>query len=230
MRTQRVRRLQRYLDDRPADGYTTAVCGSAVPIVNQVYSLLTSCSVDISGIEQLADTDGGSQRERSVGLGPALRRAWIGYQRRLDMAMADTGFDERRFPDSRVLRLCSDSAGSTISNIGRELGITRQGAAKVVGHLHDRGYVSVADSPTSGREKAVTLTVSGTRYLEVQREAVRTIERQLRKELGEEPLTALHRLLDVLDPGEEVRMRTYLSSRTTGLSPDDAPKRRDPNR
>jgi DNA-binding MarR family transcriptional regulator len=186
--------------------------------------------VDVSGTKPRADADAASQREPSVGLGPALRRAWIGYQRRLDMAMADAGFDERRFPDGPVLRLCSDSAGSTISNIGRELGITRQGAAKVVGHLHDRGYVSVADSPTSGREKSVTLTSSGTQYLAAQRDAVRTIERHLRKELGEEPLTALHRLLDVLDPGEEVRMRTYLSSRTTGLSPDDAPKRRDPDR
>lgn len=185
--------------------------------------------VDVSGTEQLASTDEGSQGEPSVGLGPALRRAWIGYQRRLDRAMADAGFDERRFPDGRVLRLCSDPTGSTISNVGRELGITRQGAGKVVSHLHDRGYVSVADSPTSGREKAVTLTALGTQYLAAQGDAVRTIERQLRQELGEEPLAALHRLVDVLDPGEEVRMRTYLSSRTTDLSPDEGPKRRDRN-
>jgi hypothetical protein len=90
--------------------------------------------------------------------------------------------------------------------------------------------VSVADSPTSGREKAVTLTALGARYLETQRDAVRTIERHLRKELGEEPLTALHRLLDIIDPGEEVRMRTYLSSRTTDLRPNEGPKRRNRNR
>ena len=171
----------------PAIGCISAVCGPPMQIVNLVNNLLTSSSMDISGTEQLADTDGGSEREHSVGLGPALRRAWIGYQRRLDMAMADAGFDERRFPDGRVLRLCSGFPGSTISSIGRELGITRQGAGKVVSHLHDRGYVSVADSPTSGREKAVTLTVSGTRYLEAQRHAVRTIERQLRAELGNSP-------------------------------------------
>ena len=186
--------------------------------------------VDISRTEALAGTDAVSRSERSVGLGPALRRAWIGYQRRLDRAMADAGFDERRFPDGRVLRLCSDPAGSTISNIGRELGITRQGAGKVVSLLHDRGYVSVADSPTSGREKAVTLTVLGTQYLAAQGDAVRTIERQLRQELGEEPLNTLHRLVDVLDPGDEVRMRTYLDSRTTDLSPDEGPKRRNRNR
>jgi DNA-binding MarR family transcriptional regulator len=185
--------------------------------------------VDISRTEAHADTNGLSRSERSVGLGPALRRAWIGYQRRLDRAMADAGFDERRFPDGRVLRLCSDPAGSTISNIGRELGITRQGAGKVVGLLHDRGYVSVADSPTSGREKAVTLTALGTQYLAAQGDAVRTIELQLRQELGEDPLTAIHRLVDILDPGEEVRMRTYLS-RATDLSPDEGSKRRDRNR
>ena len=46
--------------------------------------------------------------------------------------MAAAGFGERRFPDGRVLRLCSTPPGSTISAIGREIGITRQGAAKVV--------------------------------------------------------------------------------------------------
>src|SRR5882672_11311090 len=78
--------------------------------------------------------------ERKIGLGPALRRAWLGYQRRLDEAMAAAGFDERRFPDGRVLRMCSGPAGATTSQIGRELGITRQGAGKIVGSLRDRGY------------------------------------------------------------------------------------------
>jgi DNA-binding MarR family transcriptional regulator len=166
----------------------------------------------------------GSRREHPVGLGPALRRAWIGYQQRLDMAMADAGFDERRFPDGRVLRLCSAPAGSTISNIGRELGMTRQGASKLVSHLQERGYVSVADSATSRREKAVNITDLGTQYLRAQRSAVRTIEDAVRAELkgaglGEETLDALYRLLDVLDGGnDKVRMRTYLSNAIVGAS------------
>ena len=83
--------------------------------------------------------------------------------------MAEAGFGERRFPDGRVLRVCSGEAGSTISAIGRELGITRQGASKVVAHLHDRGYVAVADSTTSKREKSVILTPRGIDYLAHQR-------------------------------------------------------------
>jgi DNA-binding MarR family transcriptional regulator len=149
----------------------------------------------------------------STGLGPALRRAWLGYQLRLDAAMAEAGFGERRFPDGRVLRLCSGQAGSTISAIGRELGITRQGASKVVGHLRDRAYVTVADSATSRREKSVMLTPRGFNYLQTQRAAAREIEDELRAALGETGFSGLHALLDALDAlddGEMTRMRTYL--------------------
>jgi DNA-binding PadR family transcriptional regulator len=102
--------------------------------------------------------------------------------------------------------------------------------------LEDRGYVSVTDSTTSRREKAVTLTVSGTNYLRAKRDAVRAIERELRgelggTELGEEALGVLYRLLDVLDDGDEVRMRTYLGNALVGAgnSYGDA-KRRERNR
>ena len=149
-------------------------------------------------------------RPESDVLGPALRRAWVGYELRLDAAMADAGFGERRFPDGRVLRLCSVQGGSTISAIGRELGITRQGAGKVVGHLRDRGYVSVADSPTSKREKSVMITSRGVDYLRTQRAAARAIDDGLRAALGESGFSALHALLDALDDREVTRLRTYL--------------------
>jgi DNA-binding MarR family transcriptional regulator len=161
-----------------------------------------------------SDTDVGkgiASQNDSMGLGPALRRAWIGYQLRLDQAMAAAGFGERRFPDGRVLRLCSNPAGSTISAIGREIGITRQGAAKVVAHLSDRGYVSVADSASSGREKSVTVTSQGIKYLEAQRSAAQSIETELRAELGQAGFSALRTLLDALGgQGEQIRMRDYL--------------------
>lgn len=145
-----------------------------------------------------------------VGLGPVLRRAWVGYQVRLDAAMAEAGFGERRFPDGRVLRFCSEPSGSTISAIGRELGITRQGASKVVAHLRDRGYLTVSDSSTSGREKSVSLTPRGVDYLKAQREATRAIDAHLRAELGDSGFTSLLILLDSLAQGDQVPMRTYL--------------------
>ena len=146
----------------------------------------------------------------SFALGAALRRAWLGYQLRMDRAMSEMGFGERRFPDGRVLRMCSGEAGSTISAIGRELGITRQGATKVVAYLRDRGFVAVADSMTSKREKSVVLTPRGIDYLAHQRLAARSIEDELRAELGAAAFSALGALLDALDAGEEVGLRAYL--------------------
>ena len=124
--------------------------------------------------------------------------------------MDDAGFGDRSFPDGRVLRVCAGGAGSTISAIGRELGITRQGASKVVAELSDRGYVVVADSTTSKREKSVMLTPLGVDYLAHQRVAARAIEDELRAELGDATFTALGSLLAAMDAGDEVRLRAYL--------------------
>jgi DNA-binding MarR family transcriptional regulator len=145
-----------------------------------------------------------------VGLGPALRRAWVGYQRRLDDEMAAAGFADRRFPDGRVLRICARSGEVTISQIGRELDMSRQGAGKIVANLRDRGYLMVRPSSTSGREKTVRLTTRATAYLDTQRKAARTMERQLRKEVGDEAFDALRSLLAALGGDEQPHMRDYL--------------------
>jgi len=149
-------------------------------------------------------------RGRAARLGGALRRAWVGYRRRLDAELAAAGFDDRRFPDGRVLRICSRCADATVAQIGRELGITRQGASKIVASLRDRGYVTLGPSATDAREKIVSLTPRATRYLAAHRSAARRIERQLRSELGEEAFDGLHLLLDALGEDEATRMSDHL--------------------
>jgi DNA-binding MarR family transcriptional regulator len=144
-------------------------------------------------------------------LGGALRSAWVGYQRRLDEAMAAAGFADRRYPDGRVLRLCARPGQMTASVIGRELGITRQGAGKIVTALLDRGYVVLEPSPTDGREKMVTLTPRALDYLAVQRAAARQIERELRDLLGTHAFDGLTALLGALGgQDDQPRMRDYL--------------------
>jgi DNA-binding MarR family transcriptional regulator len=144
------------------------------------------------------------------GLGVALRRAWVGYQRRLDAELVAAGFDDRGFPDGRVLRLCGGPQATTVSQIGRELGISRQGAAKVVANLRDRRYVDVVASAANGRDKVVQVTPLAVAYLAAQRKAARGIERRLRSELGPDGFAALEGLLETLGGNEELRMRDYL--------------------
>jgi DNA-binding MarR family transcriptional regulator len=147
---------------------------------------------------------------RPVGLGPALRQAWVGYHRRLDEAMAAAGFADHGFPDGRVLRICSRRSDVTIAQIGRELGITRQGAGKVVAKLSERGYVSVRDSTVSGREKVVRLTPRARDYLAARRQSARSIERQVRDEVGESAFDAALLMLASLGGDDQPRMRDYL--------------------
>jgi DNA-binding MarR family transcriptional regulator len=164
----------------------------------------------------MADDEALSQEPGSapVGLGGALRRAWVGYQRRLDEEMTAAGFGDRGFPDGRALRICLRSPEVTISQIGRELGITRQGAAKVVSSLRDRGYVTVDPSSTSGREKTVALTPRAKEYLAAQRKAARDIERGLRRKVGDESFESLQVLLEALGGDEQPRMSDYLRAKS----------------
>lgn len=148
--------------------------------------------------------------EKQVRLGPALRRAWLGYQRRLDEEMAAAGFGDRMFPDGRVLRMCSDSSDTTISQISRELEITRQGAGKIVAILRGNGYLTLTASSTDRREKIVTLTPLAMDHLAAQRTAAGKIERQLQSEVGDGGFAGLHRLLEALGGDEEARMSPYL--------------------
>jgi DNA-binding MarR family transcriptional regulator len=97
------------------------------------------------------------------------------------------------------------------SQIGRELGITRQGAGKIVAGLRDRGYVTLGASPDDGREKVVTLTPRARDYLAAQHTAARRIEQELRNQVGAEAFEGLLGLLDALDADEnQPRMRDYL--------------------
>jgi DNA-binding MarR family transcriptional regulator len=111
--------------------------------------------------------------------------------------------------------MCRDRE-MTVAAIGRELGISRQGAAKIVAGLRERGYVRVTPSSTSGREKSVVITPRSKAYLSAQRAAARRIERNLRRQLGTDAFDALQHLCAVLAPADDVRLRDYLRERGVG--------------
>lgn len=131
-------------------------------------------------------------------LGRALRRALAAYQLRMDAELTAAGFDERRFPQGRVLRICAASGETTISDVGRELGISRQAASKIVADLRSRGYLTVSPSPADGREKLLALTPRAADFLAASREAARSIEARLRAEIGGARVEELIRHLDAV--------------------------------
>jgi len=141
----------------------------------------------------------------------------------LDEEMRAAGFADRGFPDGRVLRMCTGQAETTVSQIGRELRITRQGASKIVAGLQDRRYVTLSPSATDGREKIVRLTPRALDYLATQRKAAHSIERELRTELGPGALAHVFRIADALSGDDDLRLSDYLRQmrRVGGLSHTD---------
>lgn len=131
-------------------------------------------------------------------LGRALRRALTGYWRLIGTDLTAAGFADRRFPEGRVLVMCAGPGETTISEIGRRLGITRQGAGKIVAGLREHGYLNVTPSATDRREKTLTLTSRAERFLQALNDAGRAIEARLREELGAEGVEQLFHALDLL--------------------------------
>jgi DNA-binding MarR family transcriptional regulator len=151
-------------------------------------------------------TDGppGMPRAWQGALGNALRRARVSYRRHMDAELAAAGFAERRFPEGRVLAMCSRPGETTISDVGRGLGITRQGASKIVAEMRERGYLAVTLSATDGREKILTLTPRAIEFLTVRRNAADAFEARLRDKIGDDEIEHLFRLLDAVAGDEPV--------------------------
>jgi DNA-binding MarR family transcriptional regulator len=156
-------------------------------------------------------------------LGPLLFRAAAGYRRRIDERLAAAGFADQRFPDGLILRLCRRDEEVTISQIGRELSMTRQGASKLVAGMSERGYVTVERSSLDAREKVVRPTPRARARLDAARQARRELDAEVRAELGDEAISALHALIALLSGPEPIDLaELWRESRAEAARLDDA--------
>lgn len=131
-------------------------------------------------------------------LARALRKALTGYWRLVGAELAAAGFADRRFPEGRVLVMCAAPGDTTISDVGRRLHITRQGASKIVARLREDGYLNVSASATDGREKVLSLTARAELFLATLQQASCSVEARLREQIGAIGLEQLFVTLDLL--------------------------------
>jgi DNA-binding MarR family transcriptional regulator len=164
-----------------------------------------STMVSNSGSEDEGPRRTGAPGDGQYALGMALRRAMGGYRRQMDDQLAAAGFAGRQFPAGRVLRMCAGPGVTTISDVGRELGITRQGASKIVAALREQGYLSVTPSEDDGREKLLTLTSRAIEALLAAYRAAATIEKRVREEIGDDAMEQFFRALEVVADGEPIQ-------------------------
>ncbi|MEE1782147.1 MarR family winged helix-turn-helix transcriptional regulator [Streptomyces sp. SP17BM10] len=146
-------------------------------------------------------------------VGPQLLRSWLGYRRRVEERLAAAGFADRRLPNGVILRLCATDDEMTVSRIGRELDISRQGASKQVGELVVEGYLVLEQSPDDGREKFVRPTPAALVFLRSFDQARREVDEEIRARLGDEALDALSALFDLLADPDDGRVNVWREAR-----------------
>lgn len=95
----------------------------------------------------------------------------------------------------------ADGAGST-SELGRQLGVTKQAAAKTVAFLLERGYLLRTADDADGRRKLLTVTARGTELLTTGQGLFDELRAQWAARLGDDELDALQaRLRELVGTG-----------------------------
>lgn len=85
---------------------------------------------------------------------------------------------------------------ATTAHLAGALGMTKQGAAKLVAALEDRGYVTREAHPDDARAQLVTLTERGRDLLTRSERIQAELEREWAERLGERTARALRRGLE----------------------------------
>ncbi|QEV18320.1 MarR family winged helix-turn-helix transcriptional regulator [Streptomyces alboniger] len=131
------------------------------------------------------------QRDLTQLLGEARR--W--FEEGLSAAMAAAG--ETPVSPTQV-QLCSvlDDEGTTVSELARRMGVTRQTAHQAVHGLVAAGILEQVPDPASARQRLIRRTPEGERAHRRARAAIARLEEQLAERIGEELTGALRTALE----------------------------------
>jgi DNA-binding MarR family transcriptional regulator len=130
-----------------------------------------------------------------VDFGILLGQAYQAFVQSLHAQLADRGFTVLGASYGYVLRaLAEDSL--TASQLGEQLGITAQGAAKVVEEMVGHGLVERRQDPTDKRAKRLHLSASGRETIRSVREFHAEFEQQLIERMGADNVATVRSVLD----------------------------------
>jgi DNA-binding MarR family transcriptional regulator len=91
-----------------------------------------------------------------------------------------------------------DAGADTASELGRRLGVSKQAAAKTIGFLEERGYVSGGVDPRDSRRRRFTVTDEGHALLRTGEQVFDDLRAQWAERIGVEELERLEEALSDL--------------------------------
>lgn len=132
-----------------------------------------------------------------LALGRALTIAVRALVDEMHERLARDGFDDLRPAFGYVLNAAVEASLSA-SDVAALLGMTKQGAAKLLTEMEQAGYVVRTESSNDARARPVALTEHGRRALAAAARAQREIEREWARLCTPGDMAALRRVLDAV--------------------------------
>jgi DNA-binding MarR family transcriptional regulator len=118
-------------------------------------------------------------------------------------ALAEAGFADLSIAQGRVAAHIGP-AGTRVTDLAEQAGVTKQTAGYLVDQLERAGYVRRVPDPTDARARLVQIADRGLAVREVARATEAVVEAELAAHLGpratEQLRRALTRLRDITDP------------------------------
>lgn len=128
-------------------------------------------------------------------IGILLNVAFGVFKRDLHRHLAAHGFPDVGPSFGYVFRLLA-SGPHNLQGVAAALGITAQGALKIVADMVEKGYVERRDDPDDGRVKWLVLTARAQAAMAEARRFHRQFERGLTARLGRDQVAALRTVLE----------------------------------
>lgn len=113
---------------------------------------------------------------------------------RVFAALAAAGFDDLTPAQGRVFQRIAP-AGSRLTDLAAQAGITKQSTGFLVDQLESAGYVERVPDPTDGRARLVRVAERGARAVEVSRGVVEQVEAEWTAHVGEPAMRRLRAIL-----------------------------------
>jgi DNA-binding MarR family transcriptional regulator len=138
-----------------------------------------------------------TQAAHRTDFGLLLAQALNRYVEHLHRRLGDAGFADLRPTFGLPLRALH-ARPRTLTELGRELGVSKQAAAKVVGELDQRRLIDREPSPADGRATLLRLSARGQALVTAAIEIGNAVERDLAAELGADAAAGLRSALERL--------------------------------
>jgi DNA-binding MarR family transcriptional regulator len=128
-------------------------------------------------------------------LGIVMALAYAAFVDELRADLARAGYEDLNRAFGYVARALADGP-MMLKDLGQRLGMTSQGAIKIIDDMERAGYVERAADPEDGRAKRLRLTRRGRAALSAARRFHAEFEKRLATRVGHRAVTTLRDVLE----------------------------------